>query len=62
MGKTLKNFIDETVVSAPRRVSKVFETMPFDKMRFQVRKYEKYFKFKNNVKRPLDPCNKELCA
>ena len=60
LGKRLKKFIDEKCVSAPRKVSDVFQKIPIEKMRFQVQKYEKYLKSKNDLKRPLGPFNKEL--
>ena len=41
------------------KIVKFFQKISIE-MRFQVQKYEKYFKFKNDLKRPLGPKNKEL--
>ena len=59
-GKRLEKFIDGKAVSAHRKVSEVLKKMSIEKMRFQVQKYEKYLKSKNDLKRPLGPFNKEL--
>ena len=37
-----------------------FSKNPFEKMRFQAQKYEKYLKSKNDLKMPLGPFNKKL--
>ena len=61
-GKRLKKFTNGKYVSAPRKVSEVFQKIPIEKMRFQVQKYEKYLKSKNDIKKPLGLFNKELWA
>ena len=48
--------------SVPQRVTEVFKKIPSEKMLFQVQKYEKHLKSKNDIKRPLGPFNKELLA
>ena len=58
-GKRLKKIIDEKDVSAPRKVSVILKQIPIEKMRFQVLKYEKYLKSKNDLKRPLGPFIKD---
>ena len=51
-GKLLKKFVDEKIVSAPRKYTEVFRKIQIKKMRFQVQKYEKYLKSKNDPERP----------
>ena len=58
-GKWLKKSNDGKGVSASQKVI-VFQKIPFEKMRFQAQKYEKYLKSKNDFKRPLGPFNKKL--
>ena len=47
-------------VSAPRKVSDVLEKNPIEKIRFQLQKYEKYLKSKNDIKKLLGAFNQEL--
>ena len=61
-GKRLKKLIDRKGVSAPRKASEVFKKNPIEKKWFQVEKYQKYSKSKNDVKRPLGPFYNELWA
>ena len=42
--KWLKKFNDRKGVSAPKKVSEVFQKIQYEKMRFQLQKYEKYQK------------------
>ena len=61
-GKRLKKIIDRKSVSAPRKVTKVVKKNHIEKMRFQVQKYEKYLKSKNDLKRLLGAFINELWA
>ena len=47
-------------VSAPRKVSDVLEKNLIEKIRFQLQKYEKYLKSKNDIKKLLGAFNQEL--
>ena len=61
-GNQLQKIIDEICVWALRKIIKVFQKNPIDKMWFHEQKYEKYVKPKKDIKRPLWPFNKELWA
>ena len=47
-------------VSAPRKVSDALEKNQIEKIRFQLQKYEKYLKSKNDIKKLLGAFNQEL--
>ena len=47
-------------VSAPWKVSDVLEKNLIEKIRFQLQKYEKYLKSKNDIKKLLGAFNQEL--
>ena len=49
-GRLLEKFIDRKSVSAPRK-NTVLQKIQMEKMRFQVQKYEKYLKSKNDLER-----------
>ena len=55
-----KKIIDRKGTSALWKVSEVFQKIPIEKMRFQVQKYEKYLKSKNDLKMSLGPFNKDI--
>ena len=55
-----KKIINGKGTSARRKVSEVFQKIIIEKMQFQVQKYEKYLKSKNDFKKPLEPINEEL--
>ena len=57
-----KKFNDGEGVSAVQKVSEVFQKIIFEKMDFQLQKYEKYSKSKNDFKWPLGTFNKKLRA
>ena len=44
------------------KVSEVYKKYPIEKMWFQEEKYEKYLQSKNDLKRSLEPFNRELWA
>ena len=54
-----KNSLTENT-SQPRGKLGSFPKIPIEKMRFQLQKYEKYSKSKNDIKKPLGLFNKEL--
>ena len=56
----LETYIDGICVSAPRKDTEVLQKSQLEKMRFQVQKYEKYLKSKNDLKRPLGAFNQGL--
>ena len=44
----------------PRGELVIVQKFLIEKMRFQLQKYEKYLKSKNDLKRPIEAFNKEL--
>ena len=58
--ETAKKIVHREGFSATWKSSEVFQKIPIEKMRFQLQKYEKYLKSKNDLKRPLGAFINEL--
>ena len=55
-----KNSMTEKASQPRKKVSEVFQKIQYEKMRFQLQKYEKYLDSKNDFKKLLGPFNKDL--
>ena len=55
-----KNSMTEKASQPRRKLVEFYKKNPFEKMRFQAQKYERYLKSKNDFKKPLEPFDKKL--